>query len=393
MTARRRIALINARVITPSEVIDGGHVAVEGARVVACGAGELPYAHEYLDQRGAYIGPGYIDLHVHGGGGADFGAPTAGQIRTALRFHGRHGTTALLATVAGVVPNRLTTVLDVLHRTLTTAAVADRDGSALLGIHLEGPFLNPARRGCQDERHLSAPSVAQFTALVAAAGGALRLMTIAPELPGALEVVAAGIDAGVVMSMGHTDATYEQAASAARHGIRHVTHLGNCMRPFHQREPGVFGAALSHSHLTCEVIVDGIAIHPAVVAMIASAKGPNGLVLITDAVAAAGSSESRFWLGDIPLSVSDDRVVRSEDGTTLAGSMLTMEDAVRNAVHLVGIPLIDAVTMASTTPARVLGIDDHKGSLVSGADADLVVLDEDLAVTATMVGGRWVHHR
>lgn len=390
MMDHRRTALTNARVITPSGLVDGGHVVVESGRIVACGGGAVPPAHKYHDQRGAYLVPGYIDLHVHGGGGADFGAPTAGQIRTALRFHARHGTTALLATVAGVIPGRLTAVLDALH---TTATVAGRDGSALLGIHLEGPFLNPARRGVQDERHLSAPSVAQFTALVEAAGGALRLMTIAPELPGALEVIAAGIDAGVVMSMGHTDATYEQATTVTRHGIRHVTHLGNCMRPFHQREPGVFGAALSHSNLTCEVIVDGIAVHPAVVAMIASAKGPNGMVLITDAVAAAGSWESRSWLGDIRLSVSNGRVVHSEDGTTLAGSMLTMEDAVRNAVHLAGIPLIDAVTMASTTPARVLDIDDHKGSLVPGADADLVVLDGDLAVTATMVGGRWVHHR
>jgi N-acetylglucosamine-6-phosphate deacetylase len=221
------------------------------------------------------------------------------------------------------------------------------------------------------------------------AAGPVRLMTLAPELPGAPEAIARLVDAGVVASVGHTDATYAQAMAAFDAGARHATHLFNGMRPFHHREPGVIGAALDRTDVTCELICDGEHVAPAAIRLVRRLKGVDRTALVTDAMSAAGLGDGDYRIGALPVRVRGGRAELAGTGT-LAGSTLTMGAAVRTAVRLAGLSLGDALRMASATPARVLGLEASKGALAAGFDADLVVLDDDLAVSATMVSGTWV---
>jgi N-acetylglucosamine-6-phosphate deacetylase len=276
--------------------------------------------------------------------------------------------------------------LEAAVRTLGAAPAVD-GGAAILGIHLEGPYLCDAHRGAQDPRHLRAPDLGELDRLLDA--GPVRLVTLAPELPGALAAIERLVDAGVVAAVGHTGATYDQAAAAFDAGATHAAHLFNGMRAFHHREPGVIGAALDRPDVVCELICDGLHAHPAAMRLAHRVKGAGGAVLITDAMQATGLGDGRYRIGDLPVVVRDGRAELADSGT-LAGSTLTMGAAVRNAVRLMGISLPDAIRMAAATPARVLGLEHRKGMLAPGRDADLVVLEDDLAVRATMVGGRWV---
>jgi N-acetylglucosamine-6-phosphate deacetylase len=259
----------------------------------------------------------------------------------------------------------------------------------LLGCHLEGPFLNPERAGALDPRHMRPPDAALLDRLLDAGAGSVQTVVIAPELPGALDLVAATADEGVLVAIGHTDATYEQALAAFDRGARAATHLFNAMRPLDHREPGAAGAALAGARVTAEVIADGVHLHPATLRLAYDAKGPERLALITDATQAAGLPDGDHALGDRPITVSGGQA-RTADGA-LAGSTLTMDRAVRVSVELAGIPLADALTMASATPAALLGLGRVKGRIAPGADADLVVLDGDCRAIGTLIAGRWAH--
>jgi N-acetylglucosamine-6-phosphate deacetylase len=375
-------------VFTPAERLSDGWLHVSGGRIAVIGSGAVPSAIDAPVARlppGACLAPGFIDLHVHGGGGGQVG-PDPNGVAAVAAFHARHGTTGLLATTVPASPEVL---VDAVRAVAAVARRPQPDAAQVLGCHLEGPFVSPERPGALEVRHLRPPDPVELARLLDAGGGSVQMMVVAPELPGALDLIAAAADDGVVLSVGHTDATYAEAVAGFDRGARAATHVFNAMRPLHHREPGAAGAALTTSRVTVEIIADGIHVHPAVLRLAHAAKGPGRLALITDAMQAAGLGDGEYLLGDQTVTVADGQA-RTASGS-LAGSTLTMDRAVRVCVEQAGIPLIDALQMASSTPAALLGIGEVAGRLAPGAAANLVVLDEHLAAIGTMVGGRWAH--
>ncbi len=381
------LLLAGGRVVTPEGVLDPGWIRVTGSLIGAVGPGDPPdqtaQGLPLTDLRGRWVLPGFVDVHVHGGGGTSFTEGSAGDARNAAAFHRGHGTTTMLASL-------VTAPLDELEaRAALLAGLADE--GLIAGVHLEGPFLSAARCGAQDPRHMLAPDVAVFERLRAAARGHLRVITLAPELPGAAGVIRAAAGAGVTVAVGHTDATAEVAAAAVDAGATHATHLFNGMRPWHHREPGAAGALLDREEVTCEIIADGVHLHDITVRLAARAAGPGRLVLVTDAMAAAGMPDGSYQLGSQRVDVAGG-VARLAGGTgnpgAIAGSTATMAAVVRHAVAA-GLPVPEAAAAASATPARVLGLGDRTGALRPGLAADLVVCDDEFRLTGVMRHGRW----
>ena len=333
--------------------------------------------------------PGFVDIHVHGGGGASFTEGTCDQARQAAAFHRGQGSTTLLASLV-TAP-----LAELEARAGLLAGLADE--GVIAGVHLEGPFLSPLRRGAQDPRHMIAPDVAVFERLHAAARGHLRVITLAPELPGALAVIQAATRAGVTVAVGHTDATAELTLAAIDAGATHATHLFNGMRPPHHREPGAAGALLDRDEVTCEVIADGVHLDDIVVRLTARAAGPGRLVLVSDAMAAAGMPDGSYQLGSQRVTVAGGVARLLEDpghpgpggDAAIAGSTATLADVVRHAVAA-GLPVPAVAAAASTIPARVLGLADRTGALSPGLAADLVVCDDDFHPRAVMRHGQWL---
>jgi N-acetylglucosamine-6-phosphate deacetylase len=386
MTAPPELVLAADAVFTPAERLAPGWVHVRDGRIAAVGDGAPPAQPPAARMpSGAIIAPGFIDLHVHGGGGDQVG-PDADGVAGVARFHARHGTTGLLATTVPAPEDELIATV----RAVAAAARRAEPGAArILGCHLEGPFVSAERPGALDARHLRAPDPALLDVLLDAGSGTVQTIVVAPELPGALELISAATAEGVIVAVGHTDATYEQAHVGFERGARAATHLFNAMRPLHHREPGVIGAALSAPRVTAELIADGVHLHPATLRLAHAAKGADRLALVTDAMQAAGLPDGEYALGGRPIAVRDGEA-RTASGS-LAGSTLTMDRAVRVAVAEAGIPLPDALAMASATPAELLGLGRVKGRIADGADADLVVLDAERRAIGTMVAGRWAH--
>ena len=371
-----------ARLLTPDHDFAPGCVLMDGGVIQSVGS-ELvvPPGAEVVDLPGLTLAPGFIDLHVHGGGGFSLASPDPEQTRSYARWAVRRGVTSFLATVCAADIDEALAALGA-----GAAAVGPVDGGAtVLGLNLEGPFVNAERRGALPASWPQPPDVAAFQALAAAAGGQLRLITLAPELAGAEEVLGAAIAGGIAVSVGHTDASYAEAAAAFRAGASHVTHAFNAMRPFHQRDPGPVGAALDSPNVSIEVIADGVHLHPATVRLLLGAFGSDRVALITDGVDVAGSSSGGFRIAGQEAIVEGGRVALA-DGT-IAGSAATMDEVVRNAVAW-GTPLRDVARMASTAPARVAGAGGRKGRIAPGFDADLVALDSNLQVAGTWCGGR-----
>jgi N-acetylglucosamine-6-phosphate deacetylase len=324
------------------------------------------------------IVPGFVDMHCHGGGGHTFTTGDAEAARGAAAFHLGHGTTTMLASLVSSPFELMRDAVDA-FRPLVAEGV-------LAGVHFEGPYLSGVRCGAQNPEYLRDPSIDELGALVKLGDGAVRLVTIAPELPGALDAIAFLVAQGVVAAVGHTDATYEQTRAGVNAGATVGTHVFNGMRPPHHREPGPVVGLLS-SVAVCELIADNIHLHPGMLAFAAGSTGPDRAALITDAIDAAGMADGRYDLGGQEVVVAD-RVARLARDGSIAGSTLTMDEALRNAVRA-GIALPDAVAMAATTPARALGLDDRIGALEPGLRADLVVLDADLTVKRVMRAGEW----
>lgn len=379
--APARFALVGGRVVTPSGVLDHGWVAVEDGRVTAVGAGRAPSTAPVRDVGGGWLLPGYIDLHMHGGGGHDV-TSSPDSMAAAVAFHRGHGTTSTLVSLVTAPTEAL--VEQLVWIAALTRRGATREGT-VLGAHLEGPFLSHARCGAQNAAYLRMPDRAIFAELLAAGDGTLRSVTIAPELPGALELVADAVAAGVVVALGHSDATYAPARAAIGAGASLCTHLFNGMRPLHHREPGLIGAALE-ADIAFELINDGVHVHPAVTALLGHRA--EQLVLVTDAIDAAGVGDGEFVLGGQQVRVQDGQARLASTGS-LAGSTLTMAEAVRRAVHDSGLPIELASAAASANPARVLGLQDRVGAISPGRSADFVILDDDLQVVAVMAAGAW----
>ncbi len=375
-----RMLLTDARVVVPDAVLEPGWIRVDGARISAVGRDAAPPDGERLSLAGRTVVPGFVDLHSHGGGGHSMQSADPAEIRAAAAFHLEHGTTRTLVSI-------VTAPLEEMLATLGAVAQLAGEGT-ILGAHLEGPFLNPLRAGAHDARHLLAPNAATFERLYAASDGALRVVTIAPELPDGIDLLRRVVANGAVAAVGHSDADHATGMAAFDAGATLVTHLFNGMRPWHHREPGLAGAALERRDVVCELIADGVHLHDGS-ARLAFAAAPGRIALVTDATAAAGSADEAHRLGMVDVRVRDG-APRLADGVTLAGSVLTMDRALARAVHELGLPIGEAVEAVSTTPARLLGIGDRVGSIEPGKDADLVVLDRDLRVEAVMSGGMWI---
>ena len=377
-------------VYTPHTVVPDGAVLVRGGRIAAIGPAcdVAPPASddvERIDVRGGVIAPGFVDIQVNGAAGVLFtDDPTPEAIDAMAAALPQFGCTSFL-------PTLLSCPDDATHRAMAAAATASAGppaGAQVLGVHMEGPFLAPDRAGAHDRRLLRPPSASDLDRWLDASDGALRLLTLAPELPGASEVIGEAVRRGVTVAVGHTAATYDETARAADLGASMVTHLFNATGGLAAREPGAVGAALDLDALSAGIIADGVHVHPAVVRAVVRAKGPERTVLVTDAMPPVGAASHEFSLLGRPVTVRDG-ACRLDDGT-LAGSVLTMDQAVRNVVEWTGLPLHDALAMATLLPARVIGA-DAKGSLQPGKDADIVVLDRDLRVRLTLVGGRVVY--
>jgi N-acetylglucosamine-6-phosphate deacetylase len=328
-----------------------------------------------------WIAPGLIDLQVNGAYGFDFATDSASIAKVAARLPAT-GVTAFLPTI-------ITSPLEAYSRFLhdLERAMQDARGAQVLGAHLEGPYLSPKRAGAHNPNHLRAPNLEELATWVGSP--MVRLVTLAPELPGALEMIHELRARGVVVSAGHSDANYAQARAGLDGGITWGTHLFNTMPPFSHREPGLVGALLS-SDVPIGLIVDGIHVHPAAVKTAFRARGARGITLVTDAMAAMGMGPGRYPLGDRAVIV-DATSARLADGT-LAGSILQMDAALRNVIEYTGCTLVDATTMASATPARVLGL-EKKGRLATDCDADLLILDKSLCVEMTVARGEIVYRR
>jgi N-acetylglucosamine-6-phosphate deacetylase len=387
-------------VVTPDAVLSPGWIRLAGSRIDAVGLGEPPADSglPVTSLRGRWVLPGFVDMHVHGGGGTSFTEGTAEDARRVAEFHRRNGTTTMLASLV-TAP-----LADMEARAAMLAGLA-REG-VIVGVHLEGPFLAAARCGAQDPRHMIAPDVAAFDRLLAMAAGWLRVITLAPELPGAIDLITSVDQAGVIAAVGHTDATADVTAAAVDAGASHATHLFNGMRPLHHREPGPVGALLDRDEVSCEVIADGVHLHDTAIRLVARAAGPARLVLITDAMAAAGMPDGRYQLGSMQVDVAGGEARLAADAGpdgqagsgadagprlpgAIAGSTATMASVVRRAVAA-GLPVIDVAAAASTNPARVLGLAERTGALCPGLDADLVVCDEAFGLRAVMRRGEWV---
>jgi N-acetylglucosamine-6-phosphate deacetylase len=375
--------LAGTRVVTPDGVLRSGWVEISGAVITGVGAGAPSPGSDPVDLGGGWLLPGYIDLHVHGGGGHDF-ATSPEDMAAGVAFHRSRGTTRTLVSL-------VTAPVDALCEQLGwVARLAERGPHPrghVIGAHLEGPFLARARCGAQNPDHLLLPDPDALSALLKAGQGYVHSVTVAPELPGALDLIDRLVGEGVVAAVGHTDATYEQAAAAFARGASLVTHAFNGMRPPHHREPGPVPAALD-AGVTCEIINDLVHVHPAAFRLV-SGRRRDGFALVTDAIDAAGFGDGDYVLGGQGVLVRGGEA-RLARGGALAGSTATMEDTVRHAVAAVGLPVEVASAAASGTPARVLGIADRCGSVAVGQDADLVLLDDDHRVRRVMAQGAWV---
>lgn len=377
------VLLRNVNIYDP-EPLGLGHVLIDGGRIEAVyRLGERTPEGETMDLGAAALGPGFIDVHTHGGDRAEFmdGGDAAARL---ARFFARHG-------VTGFLPTTLTAAFEDVERAIEGArrAMAGCTGGArILGVHLEGPFVSPERLGAHSPDFCIPPTGENVERLLDIAGDIARIVTIAPEREGGLAAVGTFTDHGVVVSIGHTVASADQAFAAFGGGARQVTHLFNGMKPMHHRRPGVVGAALTTQGVRAEIIADGVHLAPTTVRLALAAKGVGGILLITDSMAAAGCEDGTYMLGPLEVTVRDGEA-RLESGT-LAGSTLTLETAVMNVARWTDVGLGAAWQMASLNPARQLGIDDQAGRVAPGYRADLTAIGTGGEVLMTMVGGEVV---
>jgi N-acetylglucosamine-6-phosphate deacetylase len=383
------LAIMGGTCVTPWREIPDSLVLCEDGRITGVGPrtrNEPPPGAQHLDATGLLVLPGLIDTHVHGSHGDDVMQDGVEGIRRISAAQLRYGTTAYLPSTVSARPDELLRAVEACRE----AARPGARGAEIVGIHVEGPFINRRKKGAQPEEGIRDPDPDECRRLLDAAAGLLRVMTLAPELPGALDLIRFLRREGVIASLGHSEADYDTALAAIDAGATHATHLFNAMPPLHHRTPGLAAACLNEPEIQAEVIADGIHLAPEVVRLAVRAKGPERVVLITDAMAAVGRPDGVYTLGRNKVLVRGD-ICLLEDGVTIASSMLTMNLAVRNARRFAAVPLTDAVRMATFVPAQVCGCADRKGSLEVGKDADLALLRPDFTVAATVLKGEIVY--
>ncbi|MEV0036041.1 N-acetylglucosamine-6-phosphate deacetylase [Streptomyces sp. NPDC050804] len=369
--------LTGARVVLPTGTVEGGRVIIEGRRI----AGAAPDDAATLDLSGHWLVPGFVDMHNHGGGGASFTSGSVDDVLKGIRTHREHGTTTLVAST-------VTGEMDFLAQRASVLSELVEQGD-LAGIHFEGPFISPCRKGAHSESLLRDPDPAEVRKLLDAARGTARMVTLATELPGGIDSVRLLAEHGVIAAIGHTDATYEQTVEAIDAGATVATHLFNAMPPLGHRTPGPIAALLEDERVTVELINDGTHLHPAALELAFHRAGGGRVAFITDAMDAAGFGDGLYQLGPLAVEVKDG-VARLVEGGSIAGSTLTLDTAFKRAATVDRLPVEEIVQAVSANPARLLGVDDRVGSLEPGKDADLVVLDAGFSVKGVLYKGEWV---
>jgi N-acetylglucosamine-6-phosphate deacetylase len=393
------LTLGNVRIVTPQEVIEPGAVVIgdDGCLAYAGPAADTPaVTGERLDLDGHIVTPGLIDIHTHGGHGVTFGRGFAPGAEDALAaelwdyaaWAATTGVTGFLCSVAAPDAAALRDLVAA-YAAIFEAGPGAAGGARPLGLHLEGPYLNPDKRGAFNAAWLRDPVLCEVRTLLDLGRGWIRQMTLAPELPFAGEVAVLLREAGVMASLGHSNTDYATASAALRGSFGHVTHTFNAQRGFHHREPGVLGAVLASDDVSAELIADTVHVHPAAMKVLLRCLGPDRVVLVTDAMAAAGLGDGRYELVGHEVIVEEGQA-RQADGT-IAGSTATLDLCLRKMVGEVGVPLREAVQMATANPARVLGMEETLGLLAAGREATLVVLDPDLEVAMTVIEGKVVY--
>jgi len=364
-------------IITPDRIVEGD-VLIRKGRIATIGPNLQAGKREVVDAKGLYVGPGFIDTHVNGGGGRGFMEGTEKAFETAVNFHLRHGTTGLL-------PTAVAAPLEEVREFLKRVDRFRQSNPTILGAHLNGPFVSLKQSGAMNAEFVIKPSAEQFKELVKDLEKVVRIVTLAPEEAASRNLIDEILKIEAIPSLGHSDATYDEARQAIGKGVRHFTHIFNAMRELHHREPGAVGAALDSSGVTVELIADGIHVHPAVVRFLIKVKESDSIFLVTDAISAAGMSDGEYFLGNMPALVKDG-IPRLKTGT-FAGSTLTMNRALKNLVEFTGISLPVAMRMASLNPATALGVSDRKGSLELGKNADIVIFESNYRIRYTIVSG------
>ena len=383
---------ITGDIVTPDGVLEGGSLTVDDAgeiaeikpqRTAAARSGDI-------EARGLLVLPGFLDMHVHGGGGADFMHGTVAAVRQAARTHARFGTTGLMATTITASREDTDAAVSAVRKVIEVGPGAGE--ARVLGIHLEGPYICAAKRGAQPAAFVRPPDTEELAHWIALSGGTVRQITLAPEIAGAEAVVRLARAHTIIVSLGHTDATAEETLRAIGWGATQATHTFNAMRGLHHREPGTVGAVLTQLEILCEIIADGVHLDPLIVKLIVAAKGVSGAVLITDAIEGAAMPDGEYTLGGQAVIVQNGQAAFA-DGT-LAGSVLTMNRAFTNLRRFAGVSLPDAAKLSSSNAARQLGLEDRYGEIGPGKAADLVILHPATGeVDQTIVGGQTAYKR
>lgn len=387
----KNLIITNGTIVT-DELIPQGTVVVIGDKIIYVGDEQEgnrikkaadPGVFEIIDAQGGYIAPGLIDVHIHGSNGVELMDGTEEAIRTMARYLAEHGTVGFLPSTVTASAEKTRHVAE-----LVADYVGEEGEAEVLGIHLEGPYINEAFKGAQYGPAIRVVDLKELEELYTILGDKLRLITLAPEVPGNEKAISWLREQGITVSIGHSDATYDQAVQAFAQGVTHATHTYNGMKGLHHREPGVVGAVLATPEVKAELIADLVHVHPGAIKVLLQNKGVEQIVLITDAVQATGLPDGEYVLGDQRIFVKEG-AARLAEGN-LAGSTLTLMRAVQNMVEVIGVPLVDAFRMASLNPAQSVGL-ENKGWIREGNQADFVLIDPDFTVQKTIIGGRVVY--
>ncbi|MBM3240432.1 N-acetylglucosamine-6-phosphate deacetylase [Candidatus Poribacteria bacterium] len=385
----KKISIKKGRVITPQGILDGATVVVEDGLITQITPNDVDVkAAEVINATGLYVSPGFIDIHVHGGKGSDTMDGTVEDILNITTFHSGGGTTSILPTTASDSLERLIGAIEAARVAKSKQGV----GARILGLHLEGPYFNPNKKGCHLGRFVRNPEPLEYQQLLKH-DAMICSMTLAPELPGAMQLIKALTQHGIIASCGHSEASYEQMVEAVSQGVKHTTHLycamSGIIREGAKRQGGIVESALLLDELTTEVIADGKHLPPELIQLAIKCKTTGGVALVTDAMRGAGMPDGIYTFGakDGTQAIVKDGEAKMPDGSGYASSVVRMNDMIKVMRDIIGVPLKDAVKMASLTPARILGVDDKFGSIKVGKYGDIVLLDEELNVKKTMVGG------
>jgi N-acetylglucosamine-6-phosphate deacetylase len=383
-------ALINADIITPFRIARSEGLIIRQGKIVHMGPQrklEIPRSAEIIDLNGKMIMPGFIDLHVHGGGGSAFNSGNKQDYDRIIEYFISHGTTGLLATLAVDEKKKFLNSI----RRISDYSRTGKYHNIVYGTHIEGPYLNRKMMGALNPSFMWKPDLKNWKVLSKTGNESIKMMTIAPELDGAAEIMSTASSEGVVLAIAHSDAHFENIEVAIDNGLSQVSHIFNAMKPMHHRVPGIVTAAMIKQELKVHLIADTVHVHPAVMQLLYKLKGGGGIILVTDAISASGKPDGKYKLAGQDIIVRNS-IAYSKSGK-LSGSTVTLESAVRNMIKYAEVPLTEAVRMATLNPARVLGIDHQKGVIAAGKDADIVVLDKNFEVDMTIINGKIVYSR